>query len=206
IYIIPPNANMAIAEGLLHVTPRGEARGPHLPVDFLFRSLAEDQQTRAIGVVLSGSGSDGTLGLCEIKAVVGITFAQVEPSGTHAGMPRSAVASGCVDYVLPPEEIAHRLADLSGHPYLAPTPPTAKELTDAEDQYRKILAAVRSATGVDFSLYRDSTIRRRIMRRMALHGYQLLADYSDLLVADRAEVESLSGDLLINVTTSFPHP
>jgi two-component system, chemotaxis family, CheB/CheR fusion protein len=123
IYVIPPNANMALAHGLLQVTLRGESRGPHLPVDFLFRSLAEDQQTRAIGVVLSGSTSDGTLGLSEIKAVGGITFAQDEQSAQHAGMPRSAVASGCVDFVLPPEEIDRRLAEIGGHPYLAPTPP-----------------------------------------------------------------------------------
>src|SRR5919198_840812 len=105
VYVIPPNTNMAIAEGRLHVTPRGEARGPHLPVDYLFRSLAAEQQGRAIGVVLSGTGSDGTLGLCEIKAVGGITFAQDQHSAKHSGMPRSAIDNGCVDFVLPPDEI-----------------------------------------------------------------------------------------------------
>jgi two-component system CheB/CheR fusion protein len=188
---------------MLHITPRGEARGVHLPVDFLLRSLAEDQQTRAIGVVLSGSGSDGTLGLCEIKAVGGITFAQQEKSAKHAGMPRSAVASGCVDFVLSPEEIAHRLAEIGGHPYLAPTPPSAAELAEADDQFRKILSAVRSTSGVDFSQYRDTMIRRRIMRRMALHGHQVLADYSGMLETDRAEVDALYEDLLINVTSFF---
>jgi two-component system CheB/CheR fusion protein len=101
VYVIPPNANLAISQGKLLLTPRGESRGPHLPVDYLFRSLAEDQRGRAIGVVLSGTGSDGTLGLCEIKAVGGITFAQEEQTASHAGMPRSAIDSGCIDFVNP---------------------------------------------------------------------------------------------------------
>ncbi len=203
VYIIPPNTNMAIAQGVLQVTPRGETHGPHLPVDYLFRSLAADQQARAIGVVLSGTGSDGTLGLCEIKAVGGITFAQDEKSARHSGMPRSAMDSGSVDFVLPPEEIARRLSEIGEHPYLAPTPPPAEGPAEAEDQFKKILAAVRAATAVDFSEYRDTTIRRRIMRRLALHGQQSLADYAQLLQTDRAEVEALYRDLLINVTSFF---
>ncbi len=101
VYIIPPNSNMAIAQGVLHVTPRGEARGPHLPIDYLFRSLAEEQQGRAIGVVLSGTGSDGTLGLCEIKAVGGITFAQDEKTARipacRAARARAAAWTSCSD-------------------------------------------------------------------------------------------------------------
>ena len=101
-----PTPNLAVSRGVLQLTPRKEGRGPHLPVDFLFRSLAEDEQTRAIGVVLSGTGSDGTLGLCEIKAIGGITFAQDEKTAGHSGMPHSAIDSGCVDFVLPPAQIA----------------------------------------------------------------------------------------------------
>jgi two-component system CheB/CheR fusion protein len=206
IYIIPPNANMALSKGHLRITRRAETRTPHLPVDFLFRSLAQDQQSRAIGVVLSGSGSDGTLGLVEIKAAGGITFAQDELTAKHSGMPTSAMGSGSVDFVLPPGEIAHRLAEVGGHPYLAPSPPAPAEFEAAEDHYRKILTTVRGATGVDFSLYRDTTIRRRIMRRMALHGYQDLADYSAMLGTNHSEAEALYGDLLINVTSFFRDP
>src|SRR5262249_11088565 len=105
VYVIPPNTKMALAQGVLAILPRGEGRGVHLPIVFLFRSLAEDQQGRAIAVVLSGTGSDGTQGLCEVKAIGGITFAQDEQSAAHAGMPRSAIDSGCADFVLPPDQI-----------------------------------------------------------------------------------------------------
>ncbi len=207
VYVIPPNANMALARGVLHLSPRGEGHGLHLPVDYLFRSLAEDQQGRAIGVVLSGTGSDGTLGLCEVKAVGGITFAQDEKTAAHVGMPKSAIESGCVDFVSPPVEIARRLAAIGEHPYLAPSPPASQAAEpDADIAYQRILAAIRGATGVDFSLYRDTTIRRRIMRRMALHSQQSLSQYAERLHTDAAEVDALYHDLLINVTGFFRDP
>src|SRR4029453_10190467 len=117
VYVIPPNSNMALVKGTLHLAPR-EGHGLHLPIAFRFRSLAEDQQSRAIAVVLSGTGSDGTQGVCEIKAVGGITFAQDENSATHVGMPHSATESGCIDFVLKPQGIAERLRTLGTHPYL----------------------------------------------------------------------------------------
>src|SRR5262249_8064452 len=159
VYVIPPNANLALALGILHITPRRERRAPHLPVDYLVRSLAEDQRAKAIGVVLSGTGSDGTLGLCEIKAVGGIAFAQEELSAKHPGMPNSAIDSGCVDFVLPPEQIAQRLAEIGGHPYLAPSPAPARdrEEGDADQQYKKIPAAVPALTPVHFPPYRHTT-------------------------------------------------
>ena len=120
VYVIPPNTNMTIAKGVLRLTPRGDARSQHLPLDFFFRSLAEDRQSRAIGVILSGTGSDGSLGLAEIKAVGGITFAQDEKSAKYPAMPLNAVSSGCVDFVLPPDEIARELARIGQHPYLRP--------------------------------------------------------------------------------------
>src|SRR5215472_11686561 len=141
VYVIPPNTKMALAEGILHVSPREERRGFHLPIDFLFRSLAEDQQARSVAVVLSGTGSDGTQGLCEIKAVGGITFAQDESTATHAGMPQSAVASGCVDFVLPPDQLAQRLAEIGGHPYLAPVPAEPTAEPSAQESYQRILRA-----------------------------------------------------------------
>ena len=205
IYIIPANANLTIAQGLLRVTPRAESRGLHLPIDHLFRSLAAEQRGRAVGVVLSGTGSDGTLGLCEIKALGGITFAQDEVSAKHAGMPHSAIESGCVDFVLPPGSIARQLAEISTHPYLGPLAATVP-LAESDEHYKQILAAVRSVTSVDFSQYRDTTIKRRIMRRMALHAQPSMADYARRLVHERGEVEALYRDLLINVTSFFRDP
>ncbi len=205
VYIIPPNANLAIAQGHFHITPRGDGRGPHLPVDYLFRSMAEDQKARAVGVVLSGTGSDGTQGLCEIKAVGGITFVQDEKSARYSGMPLSATGSGCVDFILPPDQIAQRLVEIGKHPYLLPraVSPAAPKEPDAESHYRKILFRVRAVTGVDFNMYRDTTIKRRIMRRMALHTQESIADYAARIDADESEVKALYNDLLINVTSFF---
>ncbi len=205
IYVIPPNTTMAIAQGALQITPRVEERGRHLPVNRFLSALARAQQAQAIGIVFSGTGSDGTLGLLEIKAAGGITFAQEPNSARHCGMPSSAIGSGAVDFVLPPEEIARRLGEIGGHPYLAPGPIEAPP-PENEDHFKHVLAAVWGATGVDFSQYRDTTIRRRILRRMALHGESSLASYAGRLQHDSAEVEALYRDLLINVTSFFRDP
>jgi two-component system, chemotaxis family, CheB/CheR fusion protein len=203
IYVIPPNANLAITHGVLQVSPR-EGRLRHLPIDYFFRTLAEDQKTRAVGVILSGTGSDGAHGLCEIKAVGGITFAQDADSAKYPGMPQSAAESGCADLILPPEQIAQRLAQIRTHPYLIPSKPSEiLEAKNADVFYRKILARVRGVTGVDFTLYRDTTIKRRIMRRMALYTQDSLAQYSHRLDSDPEEVKALYHDLLINVTSFF---
>jgi two-component system, chemotaxis family, CheB/CheR fusion protein len=205
VYIIPPNTTMAIARGALQMTPRGEAPGPHLPVNHFLCALALAQQARAIGVVLSGTGSDGTLGLLEIKAVGGITFAQEPGSARHGGMPQSAIGRGAVDFVLPPEKIAERLAEIGAHSYLAPAPVEAPP-PESEDHFRRVLGAVRAATRVDFSQYRETTIRRRILRRMAVHGESSLGSYVGRLEQDAPEVEALYRDLLINVTSFFRDP
>jgi two-component system CheB/CheR fusion protein len=206
VYIIPPNANLAIAKGVLYLTQRPEGRGPHFSIDYFFRSLAEDQQSRAIGVILSGSGSDGTQGLCEIKAVGGITFAQDEQSAKYSGMPHSAVVDGCADFTMTPHDIARRLADIGGHPYLAPDMHVAESDQHMESQYGRIIARVRALTGVDFSLYRDTTIKRRIMRRMAVHTQDSLSSYVERLETDAKEADALYRDLLINVTSFFRDP
>ncbi|MGZ8445959.1 MAG: CheR family methyltransferase, partial [Candidatus Binatia bacterium] len=151
------------------------------------------------------TGTDGTQGLYEIKAVGGITFAQDEQSAKYNGMPQSAAGGGCADFVLPPNEIAKRLTDIGAHPYLI----ARAELEHADDigaPYRRTLARIRAVTGVDFSLYRDTTIKRRIMRRMALHSHGLLPAYVERLESDAKEVEALYNDLLINVTSFFRDP
>jgi two-component system CheB/CheR fusion protein len=206
VYVIPPNASLRVMGGKLRVTPRPEAPASYLPIDTLFRSLAEDQRSRAIGVILSGSGSDGTLGLCEIKAVGGITFVQDEKSAAHAGMPVSARESGCADFILPPAGIAEHLARMSDHPYLSEPDKHDDETAPADRGIRRILARIRRLTGVDFQLYRRTSIERRIMRRMALRSMQSLAEYEKVLEGDSQEVIDLYHDLLINVTSFFRDP
>lgn len=205
IYVIPPNTQLAIAQSHLRLSPRGEGRAHHLTVDHFLKSLAEDSQTGAIGVVLSGTGADGTQGLQEIKAAGGITFAQDAATAKFAGMPQSAVRSGCVDFVLSPEEIARELARIGQHPYVAAAQTEASRPV-GEDTFRKILALLRVYAGVDFTYYRETTIRRRTTRRMVLHGKESLADYATLLEQDPAEREALYHDLLINVTSFFRDP
>ena len=187
------------------MTPRDELPGLHLPIDHLFRSLAVEQQGRAIGVVLSGTGADGALGLCEIKGAGGITFAQSEASAAHAGMPHSAVESGSVDFVLTPEAIARQLIEIASHPYLDPQQ-RPESVAASDEHYKQILAAVRAVTKVNFSHYRKTTIQRRILRRMALQNQQSMADYALGLAQDASEVEALYRDLLINVTSFFRDP
>ena len=127
VYVIPPNKTMGIRNGTLHLMPRGEPAAKHLPIDYFLGSLAEDRGNRAIGVILSGTASDGTMGLKAIKAEGGITFAQDIKSAKYDGMPRSAIAAGCVDFVLPPEAIAGELARIGRHPYLGIAPPARAE-------------------------------------------------------------------------------
>ncbi|MBA3773701.1 MAG: response regulator [Ramlibacter sp.] len=209
VYVIVPNTTLTLAaEGMLHVEPRGEGRGPHLPVDHFFKSLAEHRQSGAIGVVLSGTGSDGTLGIEQIKACGGFTFAQDDASAKQAGMPQSAFLSGCIDRVLPPDRIAHELARIGRHPYMEPTPGNDPAGAPAagdgdESSFKAVLALLRVSSGVDFSAYRDTTIKRRIVRRLMLHGGPNLAHYIDRLRGDRAELDALYNDLLINVTSFF---
>jgi len=199
VYVIAPNTDLAIEDGTFVVTPRERGRAPHLPIDHFLRSLAEKRGSRAVGVVLSGTGADGTLGLAEIKATGGITFAQDESTARHSGMPHSAAESGNVDFVMPPEGIAMRLGEIGSHPYYGETANPGGD----EEQYKRILALVRSSRGVDFAQYRESTIRRRILRRMALRSEKTLADYARRLAQERNEVHALYHDLLINVTSFF---
>ncbi len=205
VYVIPPNVDMTISQGILRLTPRTETRGHHMPIDSFLRSLAEDQRSNAIGVILSGTASDGTLGLAAIKAEGGITFAQDEKSAKFDGMPQSAIAAGCVDFVLSPDAISRELARIRAHPYLAPlSPARMAELVPAGDpQLKKILRLLRTAKGVDFSDYKPATVKRRIVRRMALHRVETLKGYGQFLQHHPAEAEALYEDILIKVTSFF---
>src|SRR5216683_1715952 len=208
VYVIPPNVDMIISQGILRLTARTETRGRHMPIDRFLRSLAEDQRSNAIGVILSGTASDGTLGLGAIKAEGGITFAQDEESAKFEGMPQSAIAAGCVDFVLSPDAIGRELARIRAHPYLAPSSPagTAELVHDGDPQLKKILQLLRTATRVDFSDYKPATVKRRILRRMALHKVEKLKGYVQFLRHHPAEVEALYEDILIKVTSFFRDP
>src|SRR6266478_9045101 len=208
VYVIPPNVDMIISQGILRLTPRTETRGRHMPIDRFLRSLAEDQRSNAIGIILSGTASDGTLGLAAIKAEAGITFAQDEKSAKFDGMPQSAVAAGCVDFVLPPDAIARELARIRDHPYLAPSSSsrTSELVPDGDPQLKNILHLLRTANGVDFSDYKPATVKRRILRRMALRNVGELKDYVHFLRHHPSEVEALYEDILIKVTSFFRDP
>jgi two-component system CheB/CheR fusion protein len=202
VYVIPPDRNMVISRGVLQLLPREEARGRYRPIDFFLRSLAKDQGQRAIGVILSGTATDGTLGLEAIKAEGGITFAQ-DNTAQQSSMPQSAVASGCVDFVLPPDEIAQEIGRLARHPFVAPD---RRKAPAGEPNLSKILEILRKVKGVDFSLYKTSTLYRRISRRMVLHKMQGLQDYARFLRKNPGEVEALYQDTLIKVTSFFRNP
>jgi two-component system, chemotaxis family, CheB/CheR fusion protein len=204
VYVIPPKCTLGVHHRRLLLLERREERGLHLPVDYFFKALAEDIGSRAIGVVLSGTASDGTRGLKAIKAAGGITFAQDEASAEHFGMPGSAIAAGCVDFVLPPGEIAAELARIVRHPYLRqPVHDASAELFANEDELSKIFMVLRSRTGNDFTYYKRTTILRRIKRRMAVHKLDRVSDYVHYLQTQPEEVERLFDDLLINVTGFF---
>src|SRR5215469_4557077 len=206
VYVIPPNYEMTISDGVLRLNHSDEPRSVRTTIDTFLRSLATDQGPNAVGVVLSGTASDGTVGLAAIKGEGGITFAQ-DSSAKYDGMPASAIAAGCVDLVLPPEGIAKELVRMAQHPYVTGAEiPLEHEGTHKGAGMAQIFALLRRATRVDFSEYKPPTIGRRVARRMALHKIEHLAEYVELLQRDRLALNSLYQDLLINVTSFFRDP
>jgi two-component system CheB/CheR fusion protein len=207
IYIIPPNCDLSIADGHLQIGPRTNTEGLHLPIDRFMRSLAADRGGTAIGVILSGTASDGTLGLKAIKAEGGITFAQSEESAKYPSMPASAIGAGCVDYVLTPDAIARELARIGKHPYLHLREPTAAKLAiEGDGELSKLFYMLRNKTGVDFTHYKPSTIRRRIARRMVVQKIERFQEYLRFVKDHPNELQALYQDILINVTNFFRDP
>ena len=205
-YIIPPNCDMAFLNGALQLLQPAAPRGRRLPIDFFFRSLAADQHERAIGIVLSGTGSDGTQGVRAIKGEGGMAMAQNAASTEFDGMPRSAMATGLVDYELPPAEMPAQLIAYAAHAFgnlprvaTLPAPKT-------ENALKKIFVLLRAQVGHDFSQYKPSTVHRRIERRMAVHQIGGVDDYVKYLQQSPPEVEALFRDLLIGVTNFFRDP
>ena len=206
-YIIPPGKDMAVMNGRLHLTDPVAPRGLRLPIDYFFRSLAQDQHERAVCIVLSGTGADGTLGLKEIKGQGGATMVQEPASAAYDGMPRSAIATGMVDYILPPEQMPERLISYMNHALgkpapAAPVPPPAL----AAHALEKIFVLLRNQTGHDFTHYKRNTIHRRIERRMAVNQIDQLKGYVRYLQQNPLETDTLFRDLLIGVTSFFRDP
>jgi len=206
LYVIPPGAALEIAGQALKITPRSPASpGPHTPIDHFLRSLAQECGSRAIGVILSGAGTDGVAGLETVKAVGGMTFVQDPTTAKFGSMPEAAIARGCVDFVLSPEAIAEELTKLGHHPYIAEDENAGSlhPATEMKGGFDPILSLLRDATGVDFALYRENTVQRRILRRLALHDIGSLEEYRKKLETDPRELSALHRDLLINVTCFF---
>jgi two-component system, chemotaxis family, CheB/CheR fusion protein len=204
VYVIPPRCNLGISDGVLHTPPR-PGSGRNMSIDSFFHALAADRGSKALGVILSGTASDGTRGLQAIKAAGGITFAQEMRTAKFDGMPGSAIAAGVADFVLPPAGIARQLVAIardfqtSAEPQESIEPPADRELV-------KILHLVRSATGVDFTHYKHSTLVRRIKRRMVLRGFENLEDYSRDIEQNREEAVALCENCFITVTAFFREP
>jgi two-component system, chemotaxis family, CheB/CheR fusion protein len=208
VYVLPPNADLTLEQGTLTLRPLLLLSGLRLSIDHFFRSLAHERGSQAIGVLLSGTASDGTDGLQAIKTEGGITFAQDAHSAAFPQMPQSAIATGVVDHILPPEEIARELTRLGRQislleaqpPELRPPPESSAE---EEQHFESVLRLLRTRTGVDFPSYKPATLKRRILHRMSMLHMADLAEYADYLHTHPAESEALSQDVLIPVTRFF---
>ena len=205
VYVIPPNRDMSILHGVLHLLPPTAPRGLRLPIDYFFRSMADDRKDKSIGVILSGMGSDGTLGLRAVKEKAGVVFVQEPASAKFDGMPRSAIDAGLADVVAPAEKLPGMISEYLRHA------PAAAHLDlspggTAHSALEKIFILLRSRTGHDFSLYKKSTVYRRLERRMGLHQIDRIATYVRFLQENPQETQLLFRELLIGVTSFFRDP
>jgi two-component system, chemotaxis family, CheB/CheR fusion protein len=204
VYVIAPDQSLELNGDVLHPSKPSAPRAQRRPVDIFFRSLAENQRERAIGIILSGTGTNGSEGLRFIKSEGGIAIAQDPTTAAYAGMPQSAISTGIIDLVLAPEKMADALVDVVRHPYLRQ--PEAVEQPGSDGQLSELLAVLRAQTDLDFEPYRRQTLLRRTHRRMGLHRIQDLGDYLKRLRADPQEVTALARDLTINVSGFFRDP
>lgn len=205
VYIIPPNLDLVLCDGVLHLLEPVAAPGARLPIDVFFRSLAQDQHERAICVVLSGSGSDGTLGARAVKGEGGMVMVQSPETAAYDGMPRSVLATGLTDFILPPEAMPAQLTAYVRHAFGKRRALTTPPVT-IDDALPKVCVLLREKTGHDFSQYKQTTLVRRIERRMALHQIARQDEYVRYLQQDPGEAEALFRDLLIGVTSFFRDP
>ena len=202
VYVIPPNKDMSILHGVLHLLAPAAPRGLRLPIDYFFRSLAQDQQEHSVGVILSGMGSDGTLGLRAIKEKTGVVLVQEPATAKFDGMPRSAIGAGLADIVAPADELPERIITYLQHtPLIARTEATLEEKT--QSTLEKVVILLRNHTGNDFSFYKRNTLYRRIERRMGIHQIAKMAGYVRYLQENSQELDLLFKELLIGVTNFF---
>jgi two-component system CheB/CheR fusion protein len=213
VYVIPPNKDLSILHGVLHLSAPLAPRGLRLPIDFFFRALAADQQEHSLGVILSGMGSDGTLGLRDIKEGGGSVFVQTPETAKFDGMPRSAIEAGLADFIAPAQELFASLNAFIHHTPLFTQPKLSTEsgphvLDDeqANSSLEKVLLLLRSQTGHDFSLYKKTTLYRRIERRIGIYHLENIAMYVRFLHENPQEVKTLFNELLIGVTSFFRDP
>lgn len=208
VYIVPPNKDLAMLHGALQLIEPTESRAMRLPINYFFRSLAQDQREKAICIVLSGMGTDGALGLRAIKEDLGMAMVQAPETAKYDSMPRSAVETGLVDYVLPPEEMGKHLIEYSNRitDRVAPTASDFPNAGEVPDAMQKICVLLRAKTGHDFSLYKPNTVWRRVERRMDVHRLDHISNYVRYLQGNPQEVQTLFKELLIGVTQFFRDP
>jgi two-component system, chemotaxis family, CheB/CheR fusion protein len=206
VYVIPPNKALSLLNGVLQLMEPAQPRGANLPIDTFFRSLAQDQGASAICVILSGTGTDGTLGLKAIKGETGMVMVQSRDSAKYDGMPRSAIASGLADYVLPASEMPKQLVKYVRHMARRAAPAITPATGKVPNALQKIFVVLRARTNHDFSLYKKSTICRRIERRMGIHQIDDISDYVRYLQESEREAQALFRELLIGVTSFFRDP
>lgn len=206
VYLIPPKKNLTINKGKLYLSDPVYTHGLNLPIDIFLRSLAEDQGEKAIAIILSGTGSDGALGIRAIKGNGGIVFAQDDETAKFDGMPRSAIATGLVDFVLPPSKMPKQLLKIVKNKYFNKTIDDNAAITIGEDYLSKILSIVKENVGVDFSFYKPNTIMRRIERRLSINQFDDIESYFNFLAQSKKEALILYKELLIGVTKFFRDP
>jgi len=203
IYLIPPRKNLYIFHGKLFLEDQNIKRGLNLPVDIFFRSLATEMGKNAIGVILSGTGSDGTLGTRAIKEAGGMVIVQDETTAKFDGMPRSSAATGLVDFILPPSKMPDAIINYIKHPFISKEKTLENILTKNIDTLSKIIMILRDYSGIDFSYYKENTITRRLERRVTINRFDSLEQYLVFLSESDKEKETLFRELLIGVTRFF---
>ncbi|HRF45607.1 MAG TPA: chemotaxis protein CheB, partial [Candidatus Competibacteraceae bacterium] len=192
VYLIPPKKNLSIFHGKLLLSESDHSRGLNLPIDVFMRSLADDQAEKAIGVILSGTGSDGVRGIRAIKEAGGMIMVQSEESAKFDGMPRAAISTGLADFILPPDEMPAKLLSFVRHPYASKVDRPQTLLSD-EDRLTRIFALLRERTRVDFTFYKPTTVVRRIERRMTVNQIHDLRDYVKFMETRAFKVRGCSG-------------
>ena len=202
VYLIPPKKNLRIFHGKLLLDDQDFSRGINLPIDVFLRSLAEDQGEKAVGIILSGTGSDGMRGIRSVKESGGMVMVQDEESAKFDGMPRSAISTGLADFILPPDGMPEQLLAYAKHPYVTKAERSDTILTD-EDRLARIFSLLRDKTKVDFTYYKPSTVVRRIERRMTVNQVHDLRDYVRFMESNQGEIHTLYRELLIGVTSFF---